>query len=277
MPVSGRGERKVRRIRKRGRERLEEKAEAMRREALLAEREERIRRTEASIQRLALEVAELAGEENCCFLVYEDSIRKLFSGAMSGKTEEGEAACVGSRKSDSLWALWRKYFIWKEFKHYSGYFWVKLLTEEALSGCCLTHFVILGNAACIPELLQDYEDRMKSLRWILPEADYTEEVEEFVEDFYIRSGLAISLQTISGYREWGELQLECILPSIIIDFTEYTRIAVSGVPEKSLWLDIGASEEKKRYITARNPEITYISMKEKWKSAQRRCNAPGLS
>lgn len=258
MPVPGRGERQGRRFWKMRRERLKEKAEAARREALLAEREERIRRTEASIKRLALEAAELAGEGNLCYCVYDNCVRK--------------ALIENCGHGSLLPVLWQRYFEWREFADYTGRFWVEQLMPEA----ALPHFVILGTAGCIPELLGKYARGMKSLRWILAEADRTPELEEFVEDFYIESGLAVSLQILPEPKEFKRLQLVCALPSNILDFTGEPGIGTCGVAEGSIWLDMRSVEEKRRRILGRGPGISYFSIKEKWKYAQRRCKSPVL-
>ncbi len=252
------GERRGRWFRKRRTERLKEKEEAARREALLAEREERIRRTEASIKKLALEVTELAGEENPCYCVYDNNVRKAL-------VRNGGHGLL-------LPVLWQSCFEWKEFADYSGRFWVEQLMPEAV----LPHFVILGTADCIPELLEKYARGMKSLRWILAEADCTRELEEFVEDFYIEFGLAVSLQVLPEPKEFKRLRLVCALPSNILDFTGEPGIGTGGVADGSIWLDMQSVEEKRRRILGRGSGITYFSMKEKWKYVQRRCKSPVL-
>ena len=337
---------------KRRRERKRMREEALRREALLAEREGRIQEAEASIKKLAGQVAELAGEGNVCYCVYESGIRRKLLGRQSRNTEiiaevTGTMRAAGTiRASETIRAietirapetmraietiraaetisasetmgaaemisasetmrvsettemskttevncfedtpgakrdrhqavlpvLWQRYFDQREFTDYSGRFWVEQLMPEAV----LPHFVVLGTAACIPEVIEKYAGRMKSLKWILPEAGCTEEVQEFVEDFYIESGLAISLQTISDAGEFRKLRRICVLPSNILDFTQEPNINISGAAPGSIWLDMQSMEEKRRRISGRSRETAFFSMKEKWKYAQRRCKAPVL-
>lgn len=268
---------------KRRRERKRMREEAQRREALLAEREGRIQEAEASIQRLAGQVAELAGEGNVCYCVYESGIRKKLLGKrgcgskiMTDMSEEGGPEDAPETERDRhqtiLPVLWQRYFDQSEFTDYSGRFWVEQLMPEAV----LPHFVILGTAACIPEIIEKYAGGMKSLKWILPEAGCTEEVQGFVEDFYIESGLAVSLQTLSDAGEFRKLRQICVLPSNILDFTEEPNINTSGAAPGSIWLDMQSVEEKRRRILGRSPEIACFSMKEKWKYAQRRCKSPVL-
>lgn len=270
---------------KRHLERKRRRKETARRESLLAEREARIQRTEFSIKKLAREVTELAGEGNCCYCVYDRYVRTALMGKREPDQETGaDTAESGledvSNRSNAendrrllLTVLWRRYFDWKEFTDYGGRFWVEQLMPEAV----LPHFVILGTAACIPELIEKYAHGMKSLRWILPQADYTGELDEFVEDFYTEFGLAISMQVIPGFRDFKGLQLVCPLPSNILDFSGEPGIGISGVAEGSIWLDMRSVEEKRRRIEVRGLSIFYFSMKEKWQYAQRRCKSPRIN
>ena len=248
--------------------------QAENREALLAGQAERIRITEAAVRKLALQAAELAGEGNTCYCVYENSVRK----ALTGEKKNGQETAAVLRNAGTggsgpiLPVIWRRYFEQREFADYGGRFWVEQLMPEA----ALPHFVILGTAACVPELIERYAGRMKSLKWILPEADCTEEVQEFVENFYIDSGLAVSLQTIPSAGEFRRLRQICVLPSNIIDFTDESGMGTCGAAGGSIWLDMRSVEEKKRRIQGHGAEVTYISMKEKWKYVQRRCKSPVL-
>ena len=140
--------------------------------------------------------------------------------------------------------------------------------EELLPEAVLPHFVILGTVSCLPLLIEKYADRMKSLRWILPENDYSRELQEFVEDFYTEYGLAIMLQVVpAGQRR---LQAVCKEPSNVLDFTQEAYINLAKVAKGSIWLDMLSVEEKKRRIVGRNTGITYVSLKEKWKLVRKK-------
>lgn len=240
---------KGRRERAAKRQRAEEERAA---ERLVCQREERFRRTGRSMAALRMRIRELAGEEDAFFCVYEDSVRKRLTG------------------KSSLAGLWQNCIDWREFEAYRERFWV----EELMTQAELPYFVILGTAPCMPEVVWKHARRMKALRWILPEADCAGEFLEFVEDFYVDNGLAIGLETLSGAGDFSCLQLACEKPSNIIDFTGETAILTSGVAEGSIWLDMLSAEEKGRRIRGRNRHISYFSMKERWKSAQRRCRSP---
>ncbi len=265
--------------------RLEEKrrkAELLEQERLLAEREERLRQTEEALRRLKRDVMELAGEERDCYCVYENTVRKALIGSEAQGQErisaENPAEAFmeeytgNGKREKGLSALWQQYFDLKEFEGYCRPFWVEQLMPEAV----WPHFVILGRMPDLFSVLETYACKMKSLRWILLEADYTEELLADVEDFYTEYGLAIELQYLEGPSAWKKFRLSCARPSNILDFTGEARLAVSEIPEGSVWLDMFSVEEKRRRMMGRSNGIQYISLKEKWKYAQRRCSAPVL-
>ncbi len=174
--------------------------------------------------------------------------------------------------SHILSALWQKYMDYEEFSGYMKPFWVEMLMPKA----ALYHFVILGTAPCIPELIEKYAGRMKSLKWILSENTSSPELMEFVEDFYIEYGLAISLQVLSCEGEWKRLGMLCGVPSNILDFTVDSWPNAPRAAEGSIWLDFGSVEEKKHRIEGRCSGVVYFSLKDKWRRAQRRCKEPLL-
>ncbi len=139
------------------------------------EGQEKIRRVRDIMGKLAAEAAELAGEESRIWYVYEDSVRKCLT--EKGESPSGEEN-PAQRQRKLLPSLWEQYFEQKEFADYCGLFWAEQLLEKAL----LPHFVVLGTADCIFEILERYAGKMKSLRWILPEADCTGEILDFVEN-----------------------------------------------------------------------------------------------
>ena len=134
--------------------------------------------------------------------------------------------------------------------------------------------MILGNPSCAPLLLEHCARRMKSLRWFLPEEEYTEELEELLEDFYEENGLAAALQLLPGKCPFSRLRPECPEPCSILDFTEEYRISSSGLPEGSVWIDMASREEKGRRLTLRG-DIRYVSLKEYWKKLPKRTK-PGF-
>ena len=191
-------------------------------------------------------------------------------GSQTGR--EGDA-----RMQEILSALWRKYLPLEEFQGYAQRFWVRqVFSQGAGLPASPPHFVILGTAPGLPEVLEAHARRMKSLRWVLLEAEWDEELSAFVEDFYTEYGLAIELRLLEDGAALKRLRLFCGEPVIVVDFTGESYMAVPAVPEGSVWLDMFSVEEKRRRILARGKDITYFSMKEIWKNAQKRCNCPVL-
>ncbi len=182
-----------------------------------------------------------------------------------------------TRMQEILPALWRKYLPLEEFQGYAQRFWVRqVFSQGAGLPASPPHFVILGTAPGLPEVLEAHARRMKSLRWFLLEAEWGEELSAFVEDFYTEYGLAIELRLLEDGAALKRLRLFCGEPVIVVDFTGESYMVVPAVPEGSVWLDMFSVEEKRRRILARGKDITYFSMKEIWKNAQKRCNCPVL-
>ena len=272
----------------------------------LAAREGLIGEMEAMVRGLAREVAEFAQDMDGCRCVYEDSLRKILTGPRDGQAgdrdwerpegflpENGlqtgrggeshppEGSQTGregdTRMQEILPALWRKYLPLEEFQGYAQRFWVRqVFSQGAGLPASPPHFVILGTAPGLPEVLEAHARRMKSLRWFLLEAEWGEELSAFVEDFYTEYGLAIELRLLEDGAALKRLRLFCGEPVIVVDFTGESYMAVPAVPEGSVWLDMFSVEEKRRRILAREKDITYFSMKEIWKNAQKRCNCPVL-
>lgn len=258
----------------------------------LAAREGLIGEMEAMARGLAREVAELAQDMDGCRCVYEDSLRKVLTGPRDGQTRERnrerpegflpENGLLTGRGGESrlpeiLPALWRKYLPLEEFHGYTERFWMEQVFYQGVRlSASPPHFVILGTAPGLPEVLEAHARRMKSLRWVLLEAEWDEELSAFVEDFYTEYGLAIELQLLEDAAALRRLRLFLGEPVNVVDFTGESYMAVSAAPEGSVWLDMLSVEEKRRRILARGKNITYFSMKEIWKNAQKRCNCPVL-
>lgn len=219
------------------------------------EREERIRRTEESIRRLFEEITELAGETRGWQCVYDSSVRKAVA-----------------KDTGILPLLWKKYCEAEEFDGYLQGFWM----EQVLSRADLKDYVILGNCSGIYELLEKRAPGIRSLRWLVPEAEYDEELAEFAEDFYIEYGLAIELRTFQSEAAFRQLRLDCSSPVNILDFTKDLYFPRAEAAEGSIWLDMLSREEKRYQITGRQKGIRYDSLKERWKHAKRRCRAPEI-
>ena len=266
------------------------RAQEQERERLLAERKERILQTDMAVERLAREVLELTEDRGSCRLVYEGALQKTLAGApkcggalqdqwalrqeqenrgeawQERKSWEGKGAAQGELLSE----LWKKHFDMEEFQEYRQRFWIERLLPYAR----LCHYVILGTAPCIYQIIEDRAQGMKSLRWMLLEADCDQELWDFVEDFYTEYGLAIELRTFESEESFRRQKALCSQPANIIDFTGNICFSVTEAAEGSIWLDMLSSEEKRYRIQGRRTGVEYVSLKEEWKRAKRRCAAP---
>ena len=241
-----------------------QRAKEQERIQLRQERQEVLCKVEEDMQKLLSDILGMIGSWEGCFCVYEDGIYRALVGRKNDNCIETGNIMANDMREAILPVLWKKYFQVQEFGGYTRQLWVEELLPEAV----LPHFVILGAASCLPVLIEKYAGGMKSLRWILPENEYSPEVQEFVEDFYIEYGLAIMLQiTPAGQRR---LQAVCTEPSNILDFTEEANMNLAKVARGSIWLDMLSVEEKRRRIVDRNTGITYFSLKEKWKLVRKK-------
>lgn len=161
--------------------------------------------------------------------------------------------------------LWQKICDFPEFDGYLWERWAELLLPYATK----PDFLVLGNSRLLQDYLWSRGIRMKSLTWILPGHLYTEDVKQFEEDFLYEYGLAIDMQVIQNgadYRKIPIVSRSCIN---VLDFSGEDKLNVSGIQAESIWLDMSSSEKKKRRIEVSNPQISYISLKNKWKEAKK--------
>lgn len=279
------------------------------RERLLAERRERILQADIAVERLAGEILELAEDRRSCRVVYEGAVRNALAGpqknggaAVPGNLAEegGPAPGDGSAPYDGpalrreqdrgreswqeqkslegrgilrgqvLRELWNRHFDIEEFRDYTQRFWADCL----LSYARLCHYVVLGTAPCVYEIIEERARGMKSLRWLLLERDCDQRLQDFVEDFYTEYGLAIELRTFECMEAFRRVRPLCSRPSDIIDFTGDVRFFMTEAAAGSVWLDMLSSDEKKYRLQGSGTEVEYISLKEEWKRAKRRCSAP---
>lgn len=228
----------LRRVRQKKREMKRREEAQLRLEQALAAREERLKATEKQMQLAVDRILKRADKEGECCYVCEESLKKC-----------------------GAWSVWQSRFPIKEFDGYLQDFWIEQLLPHAV----YPRFIILGTCEGIDALIEGCAHRMKSLRWILKEQEYTPELMDFVERFCEEFGLAIALQTVSGRTAYRKLRLVCLEPANILDFTEETGIITSGIAEGSVWLDMCSSEEKYRRVAGRGTGINYFSLKKRWK------------
>lgn len=206
---------------------------------------------EALISEMMQELLRYASGLSDCRCVYDKTVRDVL---------------YGDNPVSAIWqSLWRA----EEFTGYMELSWVRQLMASAHH----PHFVVLGEAPCIPELLQQSAERMKSLRWIVEDTwaeAHDEELEDFAESFYQEQGLAVTIERVWGKQGFRKLRLVCREPSNILDFTGEDRISPGETAKGSVWLDMCSSAEKCRWITRRSTGIQYYSLREKWRQTQKK-------
>ncbi len=175
-----------------------------------------------------------------CQIVYERNIRsRLF--ALAG---------------------WSQRFPAGEFCHYRDLFWAEQLLPYARHA----DYQIIGYAPCIPELLIKHARHIRSVCWILSEAVYTGQLQDFVEDYYEEYGLAISIHLCEPVTSLRKARITSAKPISILDFSGEERMPCVQVMAGSVWLDMDAMEEKARRISIQNPDISYFSLRKMWKN-----------
>lgn len=174
------------------------------------------------------------------FFSYEESLKEL----LKPETE----------------TVWQQ--LWKvpEFDDYDSPFWM----EHMFAYASEPYFVVRGWHRGLPELLCRYADRMKGLQLVLSEEDYSEALQEFLEDFYEEYGLAAMVTLLTEEQN----QPMPFFPGkkvSVLDFSDRMPGEIKGLAAGSVWLDMRSIDAKSRYIECRNPEILCFSLKKEWK------------
>lgn len=186
-----------------------------------------------------------------------------------GDSGQGNGGHGDSGQDNRMSALWRSCLKIPEFTGYMKYPWVKILLKNAIH----PHFIVLGNANCIQQVLKDCAAGMKSVVWI-GEGLFAEENEDFLEDFYQEYGLAITVRKADQVKGYRGLFLKSELPVNVLDFTSEGRIFGGELSAKSVWLDFSSSEEKRDRMRRLSPQIRYYSLRKEWDEAQKQPNVP---
>lgn len=176
--------------------------------------------------------------------VYEDALRKALV-------------------AENLRKIWcANWPVW-EFDAYHERKWAQKLMPYAKHN----HFVIVGDAPCLPELLCENAARMRSIRWILQEEQYTCEVREFIDDFYEENGLVIEAEVLRTGDTQGArnlMRITSVLPVNVLDFSGEEKLSACDMAQGSIWIDMDSLEGKCRRMEARPPGISYFSLKKEW-------------
>lgn len=157
---------------------------------------------------------------------------------------------------------WKRNWTTPLFEDYRDYFWADKVAEQGK----LDYWILLGYEDCIPTLLQKYAKRMRGIRWYLAEEGFTEPLQEWADEFYREYGLAIEFKVNPDGRR---LHPSASQPVNVLDFSGDDKISACDIPRGSIWLDVCAEGHKRRTLEARNPQITYFSLKKQWEQSQK--------
>ncbi len=152
-----------------------------------------------------------------------------------------------------------------EFEDWTEYQWVQRLLRQATCH----DFVVLGDRSYLRQILWELAPRMKSLLWIAPDRTVEDGLEEFAEDFYQETGLAIRLQFLQAGTTYGQLIIPDFalkVPVNILDFSGGRHIPKFYPVKGSKWIDVLSDEEKARRICARGLSCELISLRKQWKN-----------
>jgi hypothetical protein len=153
--------------------------------------------------------------------------------------------------------LWDKYWTFRTFNSYRDPIFVDTLIKLGHS----PHYLILGYDPYLPELLTSHARRLKSLRLII---DYEPKgLLNMLDDLYEEYGLAASCTILPREDEehpFCQTVIDCPSPSIILDYSEETRLRITNLAAGCLWLDIDGDEEKRRRIDTYFPHTQYMSL-----------------
>lgn len=223
--------------------------------------QQRMQEIEAAIQTLMQKMMELPQPEEPVYAVYEDCLRTFLVG------ENGSENAKPERR---LRILWKRHVDLAEFGDYTSPFWIEQTLPEHLP----PRFLIVGRNRNICPILERCTNRLKSIRWLLPEKDCTADFRDYLEAFYEEYGLVISYRTFSDPGQLRRTELSCEEETVIFDFTREGYVQTAGVARGSIWLDLYSVEEKQKKMECRNPGIFYFSLKKKWKQVQKVRNMP---
>ena len=195
------------------------------------------------------------------FLGYSSSIDTVYDSSVEN--------WLGKR---GLRVWWHQHWPYPEYEDYRRKEYARYLLERGADGKksganpesgpgeeLLRHFLVLGYAPFLPELLEPYLKGMKSLSFLTGREE--PELERFVETVYEEYGLAVSCRVPMERRFL--VQPECPRPSLILDLSGESRLSPVNVAEGSVWLDMDSCEEKRRRIEGCG-RLSYFSMKKEW-------------
>lgn len=161
--------------------------------------------------------------------------------------------------------LWQQHWGIAEFQEGLEDKWV----GHQLARVDATRLVVMGFHTCLPQWLCQYARNLKGLTLIVEQRLYTQQTEDFLEDFYEEYGIAPGVTIVTGAGDYHKVRFFNDERVDILDFTEEERMPMPEVGEGSRWFDMSCMEEKERRMEARKSKAAYFSMKKEWKQPQK--------
>ena len=186
--------------------------------------------------------------ENAC--IYAQRLQGKTGSGKTGMAQEEGGAWLSQAIGNEI----------PEFQAYQEFRWIDRLLPYAGQ----EHFLALGTVGCIGQVLERLAPRMKSLLWIVPDYTYKAQVETVAERLYEEFGLAVDLRFLpegavfSRVRISGKYLTE---PLNLLDFTGEKYAPPLTLAQGSIWLDLGAVEEKEKRIKGRRMPVEYVSLR----------------
>lgn len=131
------------------------------------------------------------------------------------------------------------------------------------------HFIVLGRVNCLPWLLEPFLKKLKSLRWILPERQFGEGEQDYVDEVCRQYGLAVETQLLDSALDYKRLRLASVFPVTVLDFSGEDKLSCTDLAEGSRWLDMESSETKRERLQRQRAKVAYFSLKKEWKQPQK--------
>lgn len=161
---------------------------------------------------------------------------------------QNQISCIYEEKlrlvleTEPMRKLWSEHWRIPEFVEYRDLKWVELLMPFATKD----YFVVLGEADCLPELLHRHAGRMRGVKWVLERWQDTSGLQDFLDDFYEDTGIAVTVEFIGGEAAdetkrqavWRRFLLSAPFPVNVIDFsgkTRYRRVLCRGGVSGLTW------------------------------------------
>ena len=136
-------------------------------------------------------------------------------------------------------------------------------------------FCVIGYEACLPAILAPYMMRTGKLRLLMSAQEYERaqslqpselQPEEYLDRLSAAEGIAAHCQILSGSRGYAGYRLSTSTSEIVLDLSAHPGFLPERTCDRLYWIDMDASEEKRRRIQQICPQISYFSMKEEWRT-----------